>query len=201
MGKGHRQFFLTLHSAFPQDKQRVVERIASMSQVVWYIVALEKYTDKEGYHIHLMFRVGNNISGQLLKKRWTQWWAKSDSDVFEQVGQGSFRSNVDYVTKVPVDEHKAMEQMDPDPVIWPTDYQETEVKRPFGISDAIAMIQAGHKYDDILQEAPEWVFRNGPRLRKFIIEYRKVMPYKPIPRPKKNNFVQEDLVDIFSDIE
>lgn len=197
MGKGQRQFFLTLHSAVPQDKERVVKRISSMSQIVWYIVALEKYTDKDGYHIHCMFRVANNISGQLLKKRWTQWWAKSDSDVFEQVGQGSFRTNVDYVTKVPADEHKAKDQMDPSPVIWPADYQEPEVERPFNIQEAIAMIEQGYGYNDILKKAPAWVFRNGPRLKKFISEYKKVIPVpRPLARPKIN---LQDLHDIFDD--
>lgn len=191
MGVGHRQFFLTLHSAQPQDKAKVVARLKNLNHVVWYMVALEPYTGRENddgsehkartdYHLHVMFRVKNQISGKKLRQRWVQWWSSvsrgaTDQDVYQRPGEGSFADNVNYITKVPQDEHKSSEQLDPEPVIWPTDYVEEPGRVKVSAEDIIKELQAGKTYEDLLRQWPAYMLNNGHKVKAFIKDYKPIV--------------------------
>ena len=191
MGIGHRQFFLTLHSAQPQDKAKVVKRLQNMNHIVWYMVALEPYTGRENddgsehkartpYHLHVMFRVKNQISGKKLRARWVQWWSAqsrgaTDQDVYERPGEGSFAQNKDYIVKVPTDEHKSMEQLDPEPVIWPTDYVEEPGRVKVSSDDIIKEIQDGKTYEDLLRKWPAYMLNNGHKVKAFLKDYKPIV--------------------------
>lgn len=191
MGVGHRQFFLTLHSAQPQDKDKVIKRLQNLNHVQWYMVALEPYTGRENddgsehkartpYHLHVMFRVKNQVSGKKLRARWVQWWSATsrgatDQDVYERPGEGSFASNRDYITKVPQDEHKSAEQLDPEPVIWPADYVEEPGRVKVSVDDIIAEIQAGKTYEDLLRKWPAYMLNNGHKVKAFMKDYKPIV--------------------------
>jgi len=191
MGVGHRQFFLTLHSAQPQDKDKVIKRLQNMNHMVWYMVALEPYTGRENddgsehkartpYHLHVMFRVKNQVSGKKLRARWVQWWSvisrgATDQDVYERPGEGSFASNRDYITKVPQDEHKSSEQLDPEPVIWPADYVEEPGRVKVSVDDIIKEIQDGKNYEDLLRKWPAYMLNNGHKVKAFMKDYKPIV--------------------------
>lgn len=191
MGQGHRQFFLTLHSAQPQDKAKVVSRLKNMNHIVWYMVALEPYTGRENddgsehkartpYHLHVMFRVKNQISGKKLRARWVQWWSATskgatDQDVYERPGEGSFESNRNYITKVPQDEHKSAEQLDPEPVIWPDNYVEEPGRVKVSSEDIITEIQNGKSYEDLMRKWPAYMLNNGHKVKAFMKDYKPIV--------------------------
>lgn len=191
MGVGHRQFFLTLHSAQPQDKAKVVRRLQAMNQVVWYMCALEPYTGREcddgsehtartAHHLHVMFRVKNQVSGKKLRALWVKWWravslGATDQDVYERPGEGSFASNRDYITKVPLDEHKSSEQLDPEPVIWPVDFVEEPGRVKVSSEDIITEIQNGKTYEDLLRKWPAYMLSNGHKVKTFLNDYKPIV--------------------------
>jgi len=187
MGHGHRQFFLTLHSALPDLKVKAVNRLKQQNHVQWGMVALEPYTGREcddgtehkartPHHLHVMFRVKNQISGKKIKANWVKWWkavnkGATDQDVYERPGEGDFASNRDYITKVPVDEHKSSEQLDPEPVIWPIDYVEAPGRVKVSQTDIINALNDGKKYLDLLRMYPEYCLGAGSRLKTFVKDY------------------------------
>lgn len=190
MGVGHRQFFLTLHSAQPQDKDKVIKRLEQMNHIVWKMVALEPYTSNEDdesqhvartpYHLHVMFRVKNQVSGKKLRARWVQWWSATsrgatDQDVYERPGEGSFASNKDYITKVPMDEHKSSEQLDPSPYIWPDNYVEEPGRVKVSTDDIVFEIQQGATYEDLLRKWPAHMLNNGHKVKAFMKDYKPIV--------------------------
>jgi hypothetical protein len=191
MGVGHRQFFLTLHSAQPQDKAKVHKRLQQMNHIVWYMVALEPYTGRENdhgtehkartpYHLHVMFRVKNQISGKKLRARWVQWWSSvsrgaTGQDVYERPGEGSYADNMNYITKVPQDEHKTSEQLDPEPIIWPENYVEAPGRVKVSSEDIIKEIQDGKTYEDLLRKWPSYMLNNGHKVKAFMKDYKPIV--------------------------
>lgn len=191
MGIGHRQFFLTLHSAQPQDKAKAIKRLQNTNHMVWTIVALEPYTERENddgsqhvartpHHLHVMFRVKNQVSGKKLRAQWVKWWkavspGATDQDVYERPGEGSFASNVAYVTKVPMDEHKSSEQLDPEPYIWPTDYVEAPGRVKVSTEEVVEFIQTGATYEDLLRKWPCWMLNNGHKVKAFMKAYAPIV--------------------------
>jgi len=191
MGVGHRQFFLTLHSALPDHKGKAVNRLKQLNHVQWYMVALEPYTGREcedgsqheartGHHLHVMFRVKNQISGKKVKANWVKWWktvnqGSTDQDVYERPGEGDFASNMNYITKVPTDEHKSSEQLDPEPVIFPIDYVEAPGRVKVSQTDIVALLLEGKTYLDLLRKYPEYCLGAGSRLKTFCEEFKPIV--------------------------
>lgn len=187
MGVGHRQFFITLHSALSDHKVKAVNRLKQLNHIVWYMVALEPYTGREcedgsqheartDHHLHIMFRVKNQISGKKVKANWLKWWkavneGATDQDVYERPGEGDFASNRNYITKVPTDEHKSAEQLDPEPIIYPQDYVEAPGRVKVSQTDIINALNDGKKYLDLLRMYPEYCLGAGSRLKTFCKEY------------------------------
>ena len=186
MGIGHRQFFITLHSALPDHKVKAVHRLKQLNHLVWYMVALEPYTGREcddgtehkartAHHLHIMFRVKNQISGKKVKANWLKWWKAvsggTDQDIYERPGEGDFASNKNYIMKVPTDEHKSNEQLDPEPVIWPEDYVEAPGRVKVSQTDIINALNDGKKYLDLLRMWPEYCLGAGSRLKTFCKDY------------------------------
>ena len=190
MGLGHRQFFLTLHSALPDHKVKAVNRLKQLNHLVWYMVALEPYTGREcddgtehtartGHHLHIMFRVKNQISGKKVKANWLKWWkavckGATDQDIYERPGEGDFASNKSYITKVPTDEHKSSEQLDPEPVIYPEDYVEAPGRVKVSQTDIINALNDGKTYLDLLRTMPEYCLGAGSRLKTFCEDYKPI---------------------------
>ena len=190
MGVGHRQFFLTFHSATPDLKVKAVNRLKGMNHIVWYMVALEPYTGRENddgtdhvsrtnHHLHVMFRVKNQISGKLVRQRWSQWWracskGATEADVYQRPGEGSFADNMNYITKVPADEHKSSEQLDPDPTIFPIDYVEPAGRVRVSQEEIIGLLNDGKKYLDLLRLHPAYCLGAGSRLKTFVKEYEPI---------------------------
>jgi len=191
MGLGHRQFFLTLHSALPDHKVKAVNRLKQLNHIVWYMVALEPYTGREcedgsqheartAHHLHLMFRVKNQISGKKVKANWLKWWkavnsGATDQDVYERPGEGDFASNMNYITKVPTDEHKSSEQLDPEPVIFPIDYVEQPGRVKVTQTEIVGLLKDGKTYVDLLRMYPEYCLGAGSRLKTFCEEYKVIV--------------------------
>lgn len=190
MGIGHRQFFITLHSANPSHKDKAVKRLKQLNHIVWYMVALEPYTGREcddgtehkartAHHLHVMFRVKNQISGKKVKANWIKWWnavntGATEQDVYERPGEGSFADNMNYITKVPTDEHKSSEQLDPEPIIFPIDFVESPGRVKITQADIINALNDGKVYLDLLRMYPEYCLGAGSRIKTFCDDYRPI---------------------------
>lgn len=190
MVNGHRQFFLTLHNALPQHKLLVAQRISAQNHIVWYMVAIEKYTGRDTdsgdahesrtqYHIHLSFRTKHQLGAKLFRTRLVEWWSEvsggSQSDVYMKPGIGSFEQNANYITKEPLDGHKTLDLMDVEPIFYPTrDYVEEAGRTKVSSGDIIKLLDLGMTYTDILRIHPAWCLSNGARLKSFIKDYNPI---------------------------
>jgi hypothetical protein len=123
--------------------------------------------------------VKNQISGKKVKANWLKWWSAvnkgaTDADVYERPGEGDFASNKSYITKVPTDEHKSAEQLDPEPVIYPEDYVEAAGRAKVSQTEIISALNDGKTYLDLLRQYPEYCLSAGSRLKTFCTDYKPV---------------------------
>lgn len=177
-----RQFFFTLHKSSQDEKLQAVEYLAALKPN-WYMVALEPYTDKEGFHLHFMFQLKNPRSPQAVKAEVSKKFGKGKDDCFQQPGKGRFSDNRNYITNERAGEHvDAPKILDPQPVIWPDSYQEDAPRQ----SDADSVIEAIRNratFAELLNTYPKYVLNNLSKIKKFMEAAGPAGFILPAPRP------------------
>lgn len=167
-----RQFFFTLHKSSTQEKLQAVEYCRSLKPM-WFMVALEPYMDKEGHHLHIMFQLKNPRSPQSVKADVMKRFSKLSSDCFQQAGKGRYADNKNYITCSTAGEHKDDPKvLDPEPIIWPEEYQE-EVPRRSDPDSVIEDIRNGATISQLLNTYPKYVLNNLSKIKNFMEEAKK----------------------------
>ena len=167
-----RQFFFTLHKSSQDEKLQAVEYCRTLKPN-WFMVALEPYLDKEGSHLHIMFQLKNPRSPQAVKADVMKRFSKSSSDCFQQAGKGRFSDNKNYIICETAGEHKDDPKvLDPEPIIWPEDYQE-EAPRRSDADSVIEDIRNGATLSQLLNTYPKYVLNNLSKIKNFMVEAKK----------------------------
>lgn len=191
-------FSWVIHNATQNTKVQA-EAWCTKNKLKWYVIALEPYEDKDGFHLHLFFRLPNPRSVDQMHKFFITYFGKEPDnertdkprckDVLQEPLDGRFKDCINYVTNEYAGTHTLNpKKLDPQPVIYPQDEDPDEVKKKVCVkSEIIRMLQDGADYKDIMRKFPEYCMVNGARLQKFIKEY------KPIVREIQDKRYREEL--------
>lgn len=164
-----RQFFFTIHKANEAEKLQAVAYCETLKPL-WYMVALEPYTEKEGNHIHMMFQLKNPRSANNVTHEVMSQFSRERSDVHQSQGKGRFSDNENYLKDPHAGEHKKIPKIcDPQPVIWPEVYTEESITKKTSDADVvIEMIRNGSTIHEILRLYPKYVLNNLSKIEKFM---------------------------------
>lgn len=169
-----RQFFFTLHQSSPQEKLQAIDFCRTL-KTKWFMVALEPYLPSDvgrtGHHLHVIFQLaGSACSPQAVKARVMKHFKKASNQCFQAQGLGRFSQCVHYITCETAGDHENNPKiLDPEPYIWPDDFQEDAPRR----SDADSVIEDirnGATLPQLLNAYPRYVMNNLSRIRNFIVE-------------------------------
>jgi len=163
-----RQFFFTIHQATPAEKAQAVEYCSTL-EPLWFMVALEPYLDKEGFHIHMMFQLKNPRSAQAVKAEVMKLFKRDKDNLYQAKGLGRFSDNRHYLTCETAGEHKDNPKvLDSEPVIWPEDFTEDLSKKSSDADSVIADIRNGATLNQLLNTYPKYVLNNLSKIEKFL---------------------------------
>lgn len=180
-------FLFVIHKATADTKSQA-ETWCKKQKLLWYVIALEPYIkkdEKDGFHLHLMFRVPHPRSPTAIVKLFMNLFDRPREDIWSERLQGRFKDQINYVTNEYAGEHADDPKvLDPSPIIWPQGEDPDEVKPKVSIKDQVIHdIQHGATYKYLLKTYPKFVFDNAPKIRKFMEEAREAGLVKYISLP------------------
>lgn len=169
-------FLYVIHKATAETKSQAHDW-CKKQKMLWYVIALEPYIkkdEKDGFHLHLMFRVKNPRATTAITNEFMRIFDKPREDIWQERLQGRFSDQKNYITNEYAGEHADDPKvLDPSPIIYPESGDPDAIAPKVSKKQIVQDILHGASYKWLLKTYPEFCFTYSAYIHKFMEEAEK----------------------------